>query len=96
MFPALAAGLDLEAVVADSMVKEGAQLIVDGFEIGRRIGLSFGVRQPRIAFCQSITSLAVISDNLPFSKIRQDFLLDDALFCQPGVQSFSLGFISFS
>ena len=68
------------------MVKEGAQLIVDGFEIGRGIGLSFGVRQPPDCVLPIHHVLGGDFRQLPLSKIRQDFLLDDTLFCQPGVQ----------
>ena len=68
------------------MVKEGAQLIVDGFEIGGGIGLSFGVCQLPDRVLPIHHILGGDFRQFPLSKIRQDFLLDDTLFCQPGVQ----------
>jgi hypothetical protein len=59
---------------------------VDGFEIGRGIGFSLGVRQPSDHVLPVHHVLGGDFRQFALSKIRKDFLLDDALFCQPGVQ----------
>ena len=67
------------------MIEDGAKLVVQGFEVGSRVGLALlvPVGQQLVLPCDHV--LGGDLANLPLAKVGQNFLLDDVLLGQPGV-----------
>ena len=87
--------VEVQAVKSGSVVKDGAKLIVDRFQIG--LGQRFAVAVPHFPDLVLPAHNVLGRDlrQLPLGKIGQDLLFDDALLGEPGVE-LQLGLMSLS
>ena len=83
--PSFGGGVGTKLIEADSVVENGAELVVQGLEVGLGVGLALFVPigQQLILPCDHV--LGGDLADLPLAEVGQNLLLDDVLLCQPGV-----------